>query len=170
MENETYPTSTAELLERIQRGWDDLWTAIDGLTPAQMETPDAGGWSIKDNLAHLTAWERYMLLHYLQGRAAGEAMGLDEATAQSHYDEINAAIYERSRSRTLVDVMASAQTSHNEVVEYLASLPFETLMRQKDADDPEKRPLLAWVAGNTYEHYEEHLDAIRALAGRTSSF
>ena len=168
MENETYPGSTAELLDLIQRSWDDLWATIDGLTPAQMEIPDTGGWSIKDNLAHLTVWERYMVLHYLQGRPAGEAMGLDEATVQSHYDEINAAIHERNRDRSLDEVTRMARAIHQEVVDYLAAVSFETLMRQKDDDDPEKRPLLAWVAGNTYEHYDEHLDAIRALVGRAS--
>ncbi len=169
MENETYPGSTSELLERIQSGWDDLWTVIDGLTPAQMEIPDAGGWSIKDNLAHLTAWERYMMLHYLQGRPAGEAMGLDEATAAAHYDEINAALFSNNRDRSLEDVMDSTRSVHRQVVDYLASLPFESLMRQMYADDPETRPVLRWIEGNTFGHYEEHLDAIRALAGRTSS-
>ena len=169
MENETFDGSTTELLQRIQHGWDELWMAIDGLTPAQMETPDAGGWSIKDNLAHLTAWERYMLLHYLQGLPAGEAMGLDEATAQSHYDEINAALFARNRGRSLADVTETARATHQDVVEYLAALPFETLTRQMYDDDPERRPVLAWVAGNTSGHYEEHLDAIRALAGRMSS-
>lgn len=170
MNNETLPANTADLLERIQSGWDELWTAIDGLTPAQMETPDADGWSIKDNLAHLTAWERYLLLHYLQGKPAGETMGLDESTAQSHYDAINAALFERNRGRTLEDVTESARAVHREVVDYLAGLPFERLMRQMHDDDPQKRPALAWVASDTYEHYEEHMDAIRALTGRTSSF
>ena len=168
MENETFPASTAELLERIQRDWSELWTAIDGLTPDQLQTPDAGGWSIKDNLAHVTAWERFLLLRYLQGRPADEAMGLDEASAEPHYDIINAALYERNRDRSLADVTESARAIHREVVDYLASLPFETVMRQMYDDDPEKRPLMAWVAGNTFGHYEEHLEAIRALAGRTS--
>lgn len=170
LEYESYPANTADLLEHIQRGWDKLWAAIDGLTPAQMETPDAGGWSIKDNLAHLTAWERYMLLHYLQDRPAGEGMGLDDATAQSHYDVINAALFERNRDRSLDDVTESARSVHREVVDFLAGLPFDTLMRQMYEDDPEKRPVLAWVVGNTFGHYEEHMDAIQALVERTSSF
>ena len=168
MDNETLPSSTAELLDRIQHGWDELWTAIDGLTAEQLQTPDAGGWSIKDNLAHLTAWERFLLLRYLQGLPADEAMGLDEASTQPHYDIINAALYERNRDRSLADVTESARATHREVVDYLSDLPFETVMRQLYDDDPRKLPLMAWVAGNTFGHYEEHLEAIRALAGRTS--
>ena len=150
-------------LERIQRGWNDLWAAIDRLTPAQMQTPDEGGWSIKDNLVHLTAWERYMLLHYLQGRPAAEAMGLDEATMRGHFDQVNAALFQRNRDRPLADVLADAGATHGQVVDYLAQAPFETLMRPLVDDDAEKRPVLAWVAGDTFEHYEEHLAAIHAL-------
>lgn len=168
MENETLPGSIAELLARIERGWGDLSAVIDGLTPAQMETADEGGWSIKDNLAHLTAWERFMLLSHLQGQPATESFGLDEITAEWHFDQINAALFERNRNRSLEDVMNSARATHQAVVDYLATVPFETLMRQKMEDDPEKRPLLAWIAGDTYEHYDEHLEAIRALVGRMS--
>lgn len=166
MEDETLPGSIAELQERIERGWSDLRAVIDGLTPAQMETADTGGWSIKDNLAHLTAWERYMLLGHLQGQPASEAFGLDEITAEWHFDQINAALFERNRDRSLDDVMQSARATHQAVVDYLADVPFETLMRQKMEDDPQKRPLLDWIAGDTYLHYEEHLEAIRALVGR----
>ena len=39
---------------------------------------------------------------------------------------------------------------------------FPELMRSRFADDPEKRPLLDWVIGNTYDHYQEHRRTIQA--------
>ncbi|MCB0203667.1 MAG: ClbS/DfsB family four-helix bundle protein [Anaerolineae bacterium] len=167
MENEILPGNTADLLERIERSWDELWATIDGPTEEQLQRPDAGGWSVKDNLAHVTAWERYMLLHYLQGLPAGEAMGIGDPDEYTDYNEINAALFNKNRARSLADVTESARAVHRQVVDYLASVPFETLMQQMYDDDPEKRPVLVWVAGNTYEHYEEHLDMIRVLVGET---
>lgn len=164
-----FPTNTAELLARIEQSWEALWAAVAGLTETQLETPDAGGWSIKDNLAHLTAWEGYMLRHYLQGEPAGQAMGLDEATLRLDIDELNAALFARTRDLSLSAVIGNAQAMHREVVEFLASAPFDSLARPRFADDPERRPMLAWIGGNSYEHYEEHLDAIRALAARGSA-
>ena len=31
-------------------------------------------------------------------------------------------------------------------------MPFDKLLQPRYADDPEQRPLLLWVAGDTYEH------------------
>jgi hypothetical protein len=44
------PRTKNELMERIAREWDALQRAFAGLNDAQMSAPDAGGWSIKDNL------------------------------------------------------------------------------------------------------------------------
>jgi hypothetical protein len=38
--------------------------AIDGLMPGEMTAPINGGWSAKDMLAHLTAWEELMLFDF----------------------------------------------------------------------------------------------------------
>jgi hypothetical protein len=43
-------------------------------------------------------------------------------------------------------------------------MPFADLMRPIRPHDP--RPVLAWVAGNTYEHYQEHRLAIQAMLAR----
>ena len=43
-------------------------------------------------------------------------------------------------------------------------MPFADLMRPVYPDDP--RPVLAWVVGNTYEHYREHRLNIQAQLAR----
>ncbi len=53
MADNSYPQSKAELMTAIHREWTALMGVIDQLTPEQMTTPDAGGWSPKDNLAHV---------------------------------------------------------------------------------------------------------------------
>ncbi len=149
---------------RIAREWAALEEAIANLSAEQMSAPGAGGWSVKDNLAHLTAWEQFMLGCYLQGRPAHEAMGMDEATFRAaDEDGLNDITYRRNRDRPVADVVADWRRSHRALVDYLWSVPFDGLMKPLDPDDPEKRPVIGWVIGNTYEHYQEHGANIRAL-------
>ena len=78
-----YPKNTEELLQDIEAEWSALRKVVEKLSPEQMIRPDAGGWSPKDNLAHLAHWERFMLL--LDPATRGEVLvlndilGLDES-------------------------------------------------------------------------------------------
>jgi hypothetical protein len=42
-------------------------------------------------------------------------------------------------------------------------MSFEDLMKPRHADDPEKRPLLMWVLGDTSEHFAEHRETIEKM-------
>src|SRR5512139_2037408 len=77
------PGDKGELMRRIHREWSRLEQAISPLGDAQLEILDEGGWSVKDNLAHLTAWEQYMRLFYLGDLPAHEAMQVDQETYES---------------------------------------------------------------------------------------
>lgn len=47
----------AELREHYGRMRDAIMGAIAGLSEAQMSEPSLDGWSVKDHLAHLAAWD-----------------------------------------------------------------------------------------------------------------
>ena len=42
----------------------------------------------------------------------------------------------------------------------LEAMPFEDLLQPRHPDDPEKRPLILWVLGDTTEHFREHRETI----------
>jgi len=150
------PTNLPELLERIDQAWSDLQASIADLSEEQLNIPDEGGWSIKDNLAHLSTWENYMLRHHLEGQPDREVMGVDEATWAAGEDAINAAIQKRSSTKTATQVLAEARHAHEEVLQILRTTPFADLLKPHYTDDPEQNPVLNWVIGNTYHHYAEH--------------
>jgi hypothetical protein len=158
------PRDMADLLLRIEQGWLALQLVIAPLNEAQMNLPGAGGWSIKDNLAHLTAWEQFMLQCYLQGRPAHEVVQVDEATWKTlNEDSQNDLLYRRNRDRPAKDVLADLLHSHEQVVATLKQMSFADLMKPHYPNDPQARPLVGWVIGNTYEHYQEHRVSIEAL-------
>ena len=68
MADDTLPKSKAELMSLIGREWSALMDVVVQLSPAQMLTPDEGGWSPKDNLAHLTEWMNILVGYYLDHR------------------------------------------------------------------------------------------------------
>ena len=161
-ENESTPESKVELVARITREWDALQAAIAGLSEEQLTAPGEGGWSIKDNLAHIAAWEQYMLAVVLQGQTAAQGLGVAPETLEGlDEDGINEIIYQRSRDLSLPAVLDAARLSHEEVMQALARTPFEMLLKPLKPDRP--TPALDWVIGNTYDHYREHLRYIERL-------
>src|SRR6185369_7507904 len=72
------PMSKAELLEKIDKGWNDFNAFLMTLTPPQVTIHrDAAGWRGLDHVIHLADWENGMLaLLNKQDRAAG--MGVDQ--------------------------------------------------------------------------------------------
>ncbi len=158
------PQTTSDLLSQIAPEWSELLKVVDQLTPTQMITPDSGGWSPKDNLTHLAAWMNFMRECYLNKKPANEAMGMDAAT-YGKLDEtgINNVLFERNRDRTVSDVLEGLKGAYAEVVETLRKMPFTDLMRPFKDNDPEKRPVILWVLGNTSEHFAEHRATIEKV-------
>jgi hypothetical protein len=63
-DGDTFPATKAELMARIEREWAVLQALLAQVSEEQMEAPGADGWSVKDQVAHLAAWERHLLLHH----------------------------------------------------------------------------------------------------------
>ena len=162
-----YPQSKEELLSATEREWFALMDVVAKLTAVQLSTPDAGGWTPTDNLAHLTEWMNILLGYHMDGRPAYEVMGVAPEVVEGwDFDKINAVLVERYKNRSAEDVLDELKTVYARVMDKLNSTPFEKLLQPRHPDDPHSYPLLASVAGDTYEHFAEHREAIeKATAG-----
>ncbi len=164
-ESFSVPRDKTELLARIREARAALERTVDRLSEAQLTAPGPDGWSGKDHLAHLAAWEG-KIVAVMEGRPAHEGLGLDEATYRgASIDEINARLHERERERPLPEVLAGFRETHGRLLAALEALPEAELSRpyqSADAGDV----LADGIAGNTYEHYEEHQATIKALAAQ----
>jgi len=166
------PRDKAELLERIEAARAALDQAIGQLSDAQLVAPGPyEGWSVKDHLAHLAAWEQGIAA-LLQGRPRYAAMGVDEPTyLTAGTDAINAAVYERNKDGPLREVLADFRQTQRDLLAALAALSDADLLKtysHYQPDEPGKdrgEPVLKWIVGNTYEHYAEHQAWIEALVG-----
>lgn len=158
---EKQPRSTTELLADIDREWKALMAAVKKLTPEQMTKPDAGGWSPKDNLAHLSEWLRGLMEYHMDGHPIQEVFSLPRDRKQPWDDDaVNAVIYARNRGRSSKEVLGELERVYGQLIARLRSVPFEDLLKP-DAGNRAGKTLLAYVLANTTEHFAEHRATIQ---------
>lgn len=164
-EEQWIPGSKAELMSAIKREWKLLMDVVAKLEAAnKITTPDEGGWSPKDNLAHLAEWMNALMGYHLDRRPPHEVMGVSEEVTQGwDMEVINPVLYERNKDRSVEDVMDELKQVYEKLVAKLDAMSFEDLLKPRHANDPEKRPVLMWVLGDTTEHFAEHRETIEKL-------
>lgn len=159
MSETPYPTK-AEVLSRVDSGWNDLQNYLASLSFEQVLNPtDAAGWTAKDHLTHLAAWEDSVWA-LLEGKPRAEYMGLTpELWATEDYDAINAVLREKYKDMDIGALREWFFGVHERLVEKVRSLSEAELMRPYNTYQPGSKwdlPAIHWVIIDTYEHYEEH--------------
>lgn len=126
-----------------------------------------GIFSVKDIVAHLTAWER-RLLGWLAQAKRGEAPSFPEpGYTPADTDVINERTYQEDKDRPLDDILADFHTTQAEVLRCIDSFPEEDLLELHRLKGIWIAPPLALIVGNTSDHYREHAATIRRwLEGR----
>ena len=161
MTEEWMPKDKPELMSAIEREWKLLMNVVENLTDEQMTTPDEGGWSPKDNLAHLSEWMKGLMGFHMDRRPSHEVLGVSEdVTIGWDMEIINPVLFERNRNRSTHDVLDELKQVYKQLTAKLESMTFEDLMKPRHDDDIEKRPLLLWVLGDTADHFSEHRETI----------
>lgn len=168
--NSTGPISKKQLLAEMQSEQAAWLALLDEIGEENMTQPEvAGGWSIKDIVAHITGWRRRTVLRF---RAA-----LDPTVDMTPYwpaeldedddddiDKINAWIYQANRDRPLADVLNDSREVFQQLVAAVDALSDEQL------NDPQCFP---WLEGERltgafmFGHFhEEHESDMRAWLAR----
>ncbi|MCE9647183.1 MAG: ClbS/DfsB family four-helix bundle protein [Chloroflexi bacterium] len=161
MTDEWLPRDKPELMSAIDREWKLLMDVVGKLTDQQMTAPDPGGWSPKDNLAHLTEWMKILMGYHMDHRPDYEVLNVSpEVTRDWDMEIINPVLFERNRDRSKQDVLDELHQVYGQLTARLESMTFEDVMRPRDPDDPEKRPLVLWILGDSSSHFLEHRETI----------
>lgn len=163
-------TNKRKLMAAIDRDWALLTGALGQLAPADFTAHlDDQGWTVKDHVVHLAAWERSVLF-LLTGRPRHAGLGIDaELYLSGGEDAINAAITAANKQISTDAALAELRVVHTELLAVLAPLDDADLQRRYRnylPDEPgegDGPPVLSVVYGNTAHHYAEHLPWIEAL-------
>ncbi|MBI5962925.1 MAG: ClbS/DfsB family four-helix bundle protein [Chloroflexi bacterium] len=155
------PKDKPDLLSAIEREWKLLLNAAEKLTDKQMLTPDTGGWSPKDNFAHLTEWMKVLMGYHMDHRPSHEVLGVSEDVTKGwDMGNINPVLFERNRNRSRQDVLDEMKRVYEQLTAKLESMTFEDYMQPRHAGDPERNPLVLWIMGDTTDHFAEHRETI----------
>src|SRR6185436_18089494 len=129
-DEEWIPGSKAELMASIEREWKSLMDMVAKLDFTRMTTPDAGGWSPKDNLAHLTEWMNVLMGYHLDRRPAHKVLRVSEdVTRDWNMEVINPVLFERNKDRSRKEVMGHLKKTYQKLFTKLKAMPFKDLLK-----------------------------------------
>ena len=156
-----------ELAEITGRDRERLDALVASLSPAQLTDPALeGGWSVKDVLAHITAWERRCTWTLATER--GDPLGEPEGgVGPADVEEFNQAEYEANRDRDLDDVLADGARSYDALAAAIAEVADADLDKPGTVAWTRERPLVQYIRDNADEHYREHVAQIEAWVARS---
>jgi hypothetical protein len=164
MTEQWVPADKDELMTEIRREWEKLMDVVDKFDEQKMNAPDEGGWSPKDNLAHLAEWMNLLMGYHMDKRPSHEVFGISEDVTRGwDMEVINPVLFERNKDRSTEEVLIELRKVYEMLLAKLDATPFEELLKPRHADDPERRPLLLWVLGDTTEHFAEHREVIERM-------
>ena len=118
------------------------------------------GWSIKDILAHIASWH-HRLLMWLDAAVRNEEPTISGPDNVEEMNALNAQFYQENKSRPLDEVLADFLITHQQIMDIVQAMPEEDLMSTHRFAWSQGKPLWHLIAGDTFEHYEEHLAQIQ---------
>ena len=160
-------TAPNQVVDRIDERWRELNDLVDSLGPHGLVITGADGWAVKDHLVHIAAWE-HSLLALVDGTDRRQAMGVGRDAGDT--DAINAEVWSMHRAKTPEQALDYFHRTHELLMRRLRGMTDADLQltynhyqpgEPRDPDDD--RPVIDWVAGNTYDHYAEHITWISQL-------
>jgi hypothetical protein len=173
-EPSTQPRTKTELLERMRTGREE-WDALIGQIPDSVHTEPAlaGGWSVKDLIAHVAAYENWTAA---QIRAANEGRvptdkelyGVEQMPLDPEgwdLDRQNAAIHARYQEMPLAEVMTFSRQAFADLVAAVEAVSDEDVARTGAQTWTGDRTLLEIVPEQCYAHYEQHAGELRSISG-----
>lgn len=158
------PMRKATLLAAILAGREQFNALLAELSAAQLTQAGAiGAWSVKDTLAHIVVHEQRML-QWLAEKLRGAT-----PAAFQPYDmpdlalaELNLQIYQENRDRAWAEVFQDWQLTAEQTQAFVAAADEADLMSTRQFQLRGGEALWQAVAANTFEHYAEHGQDIRA--------
>ncbi len=159
----------ASLLHEVTAAHAELERRLATLTEGQITRSRVHGeMSVKDVLAHLAAWER-MDAGWINASLRGEtvvryAPGFELAGAAHDQllDRLNQHIYQQNKDRPLPEVLDDLRTAQAEILSTVRSLSNDDITDPHRFDWWDGEPVSTSVAGNSPDHYHEHLTLIEA--------
>jgi hypothetical protein len=149
-----------QVLNRLDKAWIAFNESYAGLSDAQMIEPGVtGAWSVRDTLAHVTAWEEEALKHLTVILKGG--MPPRYSVQYGGIDAFNAGMTEQKQNLSLSEIRTQLAATHGRLVDFIQNAPEHQLIG--------KTRFRHRLRLDTYSHYSLHAEAIRQWRQRISA-
>jgi hypothetical protein len=140
------------LLEQLDTVWEAFKASYAGMSDSQLLEPGVtGAWSVRDIIAHVTAWEEEALKYLPLILEGGKPPRY--SVTYGGIDAFNARMTEQKSGLSLAAVLAQQDETHRRLIALVQSVPEEQFTRETRF----RRRLRL----DTYGHYPQHAEAIR---------
>lgn len=156
----------ADLIDNLEREWEALEAAIDGLDDQQMiEIAVIGKWTVKDILAHIAVWESKLVtdLFKIDRGVTPELPTLSDAQVE----QLNERYYAEQKDRSIERILEDIQGVHLALLNRLEDFSEKALSDPKKYKWMNGKPLSEWISDDSYVHYHEHAQDIRVWRERS---
>lgn len=141
-----------QLLKRLDTAWEAFKASYAGLSDSELLKPGiTGAWSVRDIIAHVTAWEEEALKYLPLILEGGKPPRY--SVTYGGIDAFNARMTEQKSGLSLAEVLAQQNETHRRLVALVQSVPADQFTRETRF----RRRLRL----DTYGHYPQHAEAIR---------
>ena len=149
------------ILKEMSAGYAALEEILASLDKTQYFTEGViPGWSIKDILAHITSWQ-HRLLRWLDAAVRNEEPAISGPDNLEEMDTLNAQFYQENKHLPLDEVLTDFRTTHQQILSIVQAISEEDLLNPHRFSWSQVEPLWKSIAGDTYEHYQEHIEQIQ---------
>ncbi|HEX9436985.1 MAG TPA: maleylpyruvate isomerase N-terminal domain-containing protein, partial [Candidatus Limnocylindria bacterium] len=149
---------------KVDAAWRPFRDAVRGLGRGRFDEPTSAGWTYRDLVAHVAAWEdrtaRRIRAFHETGRQIGPegeaALGIHDVRDTDGFNAKVASSHRLVGAEALVDEL---DTAHRRLTEEIARLTDDQLCADVEptAWGPQSW-VVAVVAGNSFGHYREHAE------------
>jgi hypothetical protein len=141
-----------DLLAREERAWSRMWSVVERV-PVGERTKEGivGDWSVQDMVWHCARWADFCGEH-LEIMRGGDWSDPFAVESDEYWDRMNQDIADASKAMTWAAVAAGAIAGRERARAALAALG--------DVDEVAE----SWFAEETFAHYDEHAEHIKAFA------
>lgn len=152
----------AAMREQFER-WEELLGSMD---EARLTTPlSPSEWSIKDNLAHLMAWQQRSTARMEAAHAEQEPqfprwLPGHDPDSESSTGAVNDWIYSSYRAKPWSEVYPAWRAGFLRFLEWSEKIPERDLLDAERYPWLEGRPL-AFILLASYDHHQEHYEKLR---------
>lgn len=154
------PATKIELLQAISAARDKWDSLIAQIPVDRLPEPVApGGWSIKDIIAHITEYDRQLVLGLALRLQKPPQIWLDDLSL----DEFNARLHEQIAERDPVDILRDSQQVFRDLIGEVESHTEDYLFGSHHLEGISDDIIpYRMLKSESYGHYRDHIPAIQA--------